>query len=275
MKNTLAIIYDFDLTLSPVGMQDFGLFQKLKTTEDEFMKEVREFAKEHNSDFLLSFMLNILKNAKSKRVKITKDFLKSTGKNAIYFKGVETWFDRINEFGKKHDIDVEHFIISAGNREILEGTSIFKKFKRVYACEFLYNEKGEPYWPRLVVNHTLKTQFLFRIRKNLLDDLYNDKHINDKFEDEKQLPFNHIIYLGDGDTDVPCMQIVTNRGGLSLSVYDEKNRKKKHFAEDLLEDKRVGAFVKADYSENSEIDKIIKKQILKLSKEYKKNKKHD
>lgn len=269
MKNTLAIIYDFDLTLAPFGMQDFGLFQKLKVTEDEFMKDVRTFAKENNADFLLSFMLNIINTAKRNRVKITKEFLNSTGKNAVYFNGVESWFDRINKFGKMHGVDIEHYIISAGNREILEGTSIFKKFKRVYACEFLYDKKGQPYWPRLVVNHTLKTQYLFRIRKNLLDDLYNDKHINDKFEEDEQLPFSQMIYLGDGDTDIPCMQIVTNGGGLSLSVYDEHNRKKKHFAEDLLEDKRVGAFVKADYTEGGELDKTIKKQILKVSRSIK------
>jgi len=269
MKNRVAIIYDFDLTLSNKEMQEFGLFDAIKTDNDTIMQRVRTFAKDNNADLMLSFLLIILKQAKENKIKITRNFLKNLGKNISYFNEVETWFDRINKFGKDLGLKIEHYIISAGHKEMLEGTSIFKHFKRVFGCEYLYDENGEAYWPKILINYTTKTQFLFRIRKNRLDDLYDDYHINNKLEDDKQLSFKNVIYLGDGATDIPCMQIITNGGGLSLSLYDEQNKKKMLFANDLLEDKRVSASIKADYSEDSEIDKIIKERLKEIAKNYK------
>ena len=262
----LILIYDFDKTLSPKYMQEYGFFQALNTDNEDFMQKQIEFCIKNNSDMILSFLFLALKKANENGVKLTKALMKKCGKNIKYFNGVETWFERINRFGLEHGVEVEHYIISCGNKEILEGSSIYKNFKEVFATEYLFDENKEAYWPKVLVNYTTKTQCLFKIRKQLFHDNFDETKINKKYKPEDLFPFKNMVYLGDGETDVPCMQIIKSNGGMTLSLYAEKGSKKEEFAKSLYSDGRVDYAVLADYSENNEIDMLIKNRILEKAK---------
>ena len=180
---------------------------------------------------------------------INHDILKGFGKEIKFFKGVEEWFDLINKVGKEHGIIVEHYLISAGLLEIIEGTPIYKKFKKVYACEFLYDENKVPVWVKNVVNFTSKTQFIFRINKGEFD-ISDEKGVNEfRLHDERPYPFQNMIYIGDGTTDIPCMKLVKQNGGHSIGVYD----KNKSAVNQLMYDERINFVCKADYTEGSDL----------------------
>ncbi|MDF2950088.1 MAG: hypothetical protein K0R07_2137, partial [Sedimentibacter sp.] len=167
--------------------------------------------------------------------------------------GLDTWFDRINHYGDELGVVVEHYIISSGLKEIIEGTSIAHEFKEIYAAEYCYNDKNIPIWPAMAVNYTSKTQFLFRINKGVLD-VTEHKGLNESTpEDKKRVPFINMIYIGDGLTDVPCMKLVKNNGGHSIAVYHEES----NVAYDLIAQGRVDFAVEADYSANKGMEKTV------------------
>lgn len=253
MKNTrLALIYDFDKTLSPRDMQEFHLIKSLGYDNPiDFWKECDEFSHKHNCDGILSYMYLIVKKNKN----LTKQDLINEGKYIELYKGVNTWFKRINEYGKKHHVNVEHFVISSGLTDIIQGTSIAKEFKKVYACCYVYDKDGKVLWPSRLVNYTMKTQYLFRINKGVLAET-NDEDLNSSTpETEKYIPINNMIYFGDGSTDVPSMKVVQQNGGVTVAVFGDETKKNK--AEQLYTDKRANFFVKADYSKGSRIEKIV------------------
>ena len=205
-------------------------------------------------------MYLMIKKSKEKEVKLDRDRLVEFGKTIEYFPGVETWFDRINEYGKENNVIIEHYIISSGLKEIIEGTSIYHYFKEVYACEFLYDENKKPIWPKNVVNYTTKTQFLFRINKGV-EHIYENDRLNEFVkEKDRRIPFQNMIYIGDGMTDVPCMKLVKMNGGQSIAVYERH----KSVAEQLKKDERVDHIFKADYSESSLLETTVKKIIQKM-----------
>lgn len=258
MKNSkMALIYDFDRTLSPRDMQEFHYIQKLgyKNVGD-FWEKCQENSIKNNMDGILSYMNVMVKENPN----VTKKELIEEGRYIKLYKGVDTWFKRINEYGKKHHVDVEHYIISSGLKEMIEGTSIAKEFKKIYACSYAYDSKGKVLWPSRVVNYTTKTQYLFRINKGVLDET-NDFDLNRKTpEAEKHIPFENIVYFGDGLTDVPSMKVVLEQGGNTVAVYkDEKTRIA--LANKLQSDNRATFVVKADYSPNTKVDKLIKSLI--------------
>lgn len=253
MKNTrLALIYDFDKTLSPRDMQEFHLIKSLGYDNPiDFWKECDEFSHKHNCDGILSYMYLIVKKNKN----LTKQDLINEGKYIELYKGVNTWFKRINEYGKKHHVNVEHFVISSGLTDIIKGTPIAKEFKKVYACCYVYDKDGKVLWPSRLVNYTMKTQYLFRINKGVLAET-NDEDLNSSTpETEKYIPINNMIYFGDGSTDVPSMKVVQQNGGVTVAVFGDETKKNK--AEQLYTDKRANFFVKADYSKGSRIEKIV------------------
>ena len=253
MKNTrLALIYDFDKTLSPRDMQEFHLIKSLGYDNPiDFWKECDEFSHKHNCDGILSYMYLIVKKNKN----LTKQDLINEGKYIELYKGVNTWFKRINEYGKKHHVNVEHFVISSGLTDIIKGTPIAKEFKKVYACCYVYDKDGKVLWPSRLVNYTMKTQYLFRINKGVLSET-NDEDLNSSTpETEKYIPINNMIYFGDGSTDVPSMKVVQQNGGVTVAVFGDETKKNK--AEQLYTDKRANFFVKADYSKGSRIEKIV------------------
>ena len=223
-KPILAICYDFDKTLSPDDMQAQGYIQSIDYEVADFWKESNELAAKNDMDQNLAYMYMMLRSSEGK-VLFTKDTLRKDGAKVKLFPGVNTWFDRINQYGEEKGVIVEHYIISSGLKEMIEGTEVADKFKKIYASSFYFNEKGVATWPAQVVNYTNKTQFLFRIKKGVLD--INDQNINAYFEpNEYRVPFRNIVYIGDSDTDIPCMKLVNTNGGHSIGVYNSETKDK-------------------------------------------------
>ena len=256
-KPVVAICYDFDKTLSPDDMQAQGFIQKLGYEIGDFWKKSNGFAIKNDMDQNLAYMFT-MKTESAGKVLFTKTELAKFGSEVKLFPGVEGWFERIRKYGEGKGVIVEHYIISSGLKEMIEGTSIAKKgaFKKIYATSFYCDENGVAVWPAQVVNYTNKTQFLFRITKGVLD--VNNAAVNDFFsESDLRVPFRNMIYLGDSDTDIPCMKLVKTRGGYSIGVFNpESNDRKKVYK--MTRDNRIDYFVPADYSENTELDTLIK-----------------
>ncbi len=261
-KPVVAMMYDFDKTLCSKNMQEYSFIPNMGLSEEEFWTAANELSKSLQMDGILAYMWLMINESKKNSKSIhRKDFVK-LGKALEFYDGVSEWFDRINEYGREVGVQVEHYIISSGLREIIEGSSIYKKFKDVYACEYMYDENDIACWPKNVVNYTTKTQFLFRINKGV-SDLSDDKTLNDFVpEDERRVPFRNMIYIADGITDVPCMKLVKINGGYSIAVYQKK---KKDQANELLKNDRVNFVAQANYKEGSELDKLVKDVISEIA----------
>lgn len=253
----LAICYDFDKTLSPDDMQAQGYIQSVGYDIADFWKETDYLAENNDMDTNLAYMYMMMKEAEGNLI-FNKQTLMDYGSRVSLFPGVETWFERIREYGKQKGVKVEHYIISSGLKEMIEGTSVAKEgaFEKIYASAFCYNDRGIAVWPSQVVNYTNKTQFLFRIAKGVLD--VNDSGVNDFFEpDEIRVPFRNMVYIGDSDTDIPCMKLVNTYGGHSIGVYNA-NTKDKTKVHRMMKENRIKYFAPADYSEGTDIDILLK-----------------
>lgn len=253
----LAICYDFDKTLTPDDMQAQGYIQFVGYDVKEFWQESNRFAVENDMDSNLAYMHKMVEEAEGKLI-FNKETLADYGAKVTLFSGVEEWFERIRDYGLQNGVIVEHYIISSGLKEMIEGTTIAKAqaFEKVYASSFYFNNKGVAKWPAQVVNYTNKTQFLFRIEKGVLD--INDPGVNDYFPPEEvRVPFRNMVYIGDSDTDIPCMKLVNIYGGHSIGVYDP-NKADKRKVYKMIKDNRIRYFAPADYSVGSELDKLIK-----------------
>lgn len=264
-KTKVALIYDFDGTLSTADMQDYCLIPKFGMCAKTFWQQANAWWKENDADQITSSMYYFVKMAKEKKIPLTRKIFAECGKNIEYYAGVEEWFDRINRFGRHLDLDIQHFIISSGYEEIIEGTSIRKHFKEIFGCAYAYNEKGYPIWPARVVNYSTKTQYLAKINKGL--HKLEDRAVNEFMPDEERpIPFTHMIYFGDGETDIPSMRLVKKSGGYSIAVYRPKSHHKKE-AIKLLSDGRVDFALPADYTEDSQIDTVVKTILVKMATE--------
>ena len=252
----LALIYDFDNTLASTDMQNFSFIPSLNLTPGEFWEKTNQLFKVENMDKVLCYLLVMIEECKKRNIKLTKEFLESCGKDISYFEGVKTWFERINKYGKEHNVKIEHYIISCGNKEIVDGCSIAKNFTKIFACEFLYDEKGEAIWPKVAINYTGKTQYIYRIKKGITDD-NDDIEINEKMED-KRVRMDNMIYIGDGMTDIPCMQVLKDKGGKAIAVYRPNDEEK---VMKLVSDSRINFVCQADYSQNSSLEKFVQMSI--------------
>ena len=254
-KPVVAICYDFDKTLSPDDMQAQGYIQSVGYEVESFWKESNGLAEENDMDQNLAYMFTMIQKAHGKFV-FNRQALMDYGSKVQLFPGVETWFKRIREYGEKKGVIVEHYIISSGLKEMIEGTKVANEFEKIYASSFYYDSCGVAQWPAQVINYTSKTQFLFRIEKGTLD--VNDSAVNDYFEPENiRIPFRNMVYIGDSDTDIPCMKLVNSYSGHSIGVYNpETNDKRKVYK--MMGDKRIKYFAPADYTENSDLDKLVK-----------------
>lgn len=256
-RPVVAICYDFDKTLSPDDMQAQGYIQSVGYEVDKFWEKSDVLAKQNEMDSNLAYMYLMMEEARGTLV-FNREALEDYGSRVKLFPGAEEWFERIRAYGEEKGVIVEHYIISSGLKEMIEGTSVAKNgaFEQVYASSFLYDDKGVAVWPAQVVNYTNKTQFLFRISKGVLD--WNDPGVNDYFPpDEIRVPFRNMIYIGDSDTDVPCMKLVNSYGGHSIGVYNAEtdDRTKVH---KMMRDNRIRYFAPADYSEGTELDLLVK-----------------
>ena len=256
-RPVVAICYDFDKTLSPDDMQAQGYIQSIDYDVAQFWQRADFLAQENRMDSNLAYMYMMVDGARGK-VLFNKDTLLKYGEKVELYPGVEGWFERIRQYGKEKGVIVEHYIISSGLQEMIEGTSVAKAgaFEKIYACSFLWNDRGEAVWPAQMVNYTNKTQFLFRISKGVLD--VNDPAVNDYFPPDRiRVPFRNMIYIGDSDTDIPCMKLVNGYGGYSIGVYDGKKQDKTKVYR-MIRENRIRYFAPADYSEGTELDTLVK-----------------
>jgi hypothetical protein len=253
-KPIIALMYDFDRTLATQDMQNFGFIPSLGMTPAEFWKETDAFCHKYDTDKILGYMYVMIEEAKKHHLKMTRKFLKEQGKNVEFYRGVVSWFKRINAYAQSKGLRCEHYLITSGNKEIVEGTSIAKEFAQIFGCEYAFDDiTHEPIWPINMVNYTQKTQYFFKISKGVYMN-HEDEKVNEKTPN-RRIPYRNMIYFGDGMTDVPIMILVKNNGGTSIAVYKEGNEEK---VSSLLRDGRVNFICRADYSENRELEKIIK-----------------
>lgn len=259
----LAVCYDFDRTLTPGDMQAQGFIQSVGEDVNEFWRQSNKLAVENDMDMNLAYMLTMVKKAKGKFY-VTRRALNEYGAKIELYRGAEEWFGRIDEYGRERGICVEHYIISSGLKEMIEGTAIARHFKKIYASAFCYDEDGVPVWPAQAINYTNKTQFLFRIEKGCLD-INDHEGVNEYIRPEElRVPLRNVVYIGDSDTDIPCMKLVNSYGGHAIGVFDpEKKDKQKVFR--LMANNRIRYFAPADYSEGGELDGLLKAVINKTA----------
>lgn len=252
-KPIAALIYDFDKTLSPRDMQEYTFLPGIGVEPDRFWGACRDFAVENNMDGILTYMY-LMCHMSEGRIRLTRETLRDLGKGVEFFPGVETWFSRCRAIGNAIGVEVEHYIISSGLTEIIRGSKIGNEFKAIFAADFCYDENGCPIWPSSAVNYTSKTQYLFRINKGIFD-LTNDKDLNAYTpEYMRRVPFSNMIYIADGLTDVPCMKMTKQKGGFSIAVHPPG---KSSSADDMLLQGRADFSVETDYSEGSELERIV------------------
>ncbi len=274
-KNIVAIAYDFDGTLAPGNMQEHDFIPDLNMGKAAFWQEANDEAQKHDMDEVLAYMYLMLKKAKEKNIPIKEENFIEYGHAITFFQGVETYFERINRYAEEKNLKAEHYIISSGLREFVSGTSIAKYFTNIFASGFMYDENGVAQWPALAVNYTNKTQFLFRINKGIHNS-YDNTLINKIMpEEEKVVPFSNIIYIGDGETDVPAMKMVKLQGGTTIAVYNPDILKARpgrmtprEQCLDLIAHRRADYIAPANYTEGSELDTVIKKVIDKIASEH-------
>ena len=267
-KFTIALIYDFDGTLAAGNMQEYDFIPAVGKSNFEFWDEANRLAEEQDADQILTYMALMIRSAKAKGLSLRREAFQESGKRVELYPGVLEWFDRINAYGEERGIRILHYINSSGLKEIIEGTPIADKFRKIYACSFLYNVDGIAYWPGVAVNYTNKTQFIFKINKGV-ESVYDTKKVNEYMEErERPVPFSRMIYVGDGTTDIPCMRLVKNFGGHSIAVYNPKDEAKRGDMNALIRDNRVNFVCAADYSEDSEIDVAVKAVIDKCNADH-------
>lgn len=251
-----AIVYDFDGTLSPGSMQEHAFIAQLGTTPAEFWRMVKEETKARDGDEVLTYMQHMLQGPE-----ITRVGLQKLGADLPLFKGVTTWFDRINDYGKECNLEIEHYVISSGNQEMIEGCPIYRHFRHVFGSKFAYDETGKAIWPAVSVNFTNKTQYLFRINKDILNS-WDGEAINRWIPMEKRrVAFERMIFIGDGDTDIPSMKMVRHQGGTAVAVFDpskweEMSAQSKIHR--LITEDRADYVAAAEYTENSQLDVTVK-----------------
>ena len=261
-KTNIAILYDFDNTLCTKDMQEYSFIPNLGMKPEDFWAECNEFSKSEKMDSILTCMYKMIDKSNANHNSIQREDFVQLGSSIEFFPGVEKWFDEINKHGESLGLNVEHYIISSGLKEIIEGTTIAKEFREIYACEYYYDNNGIAIWPKMAINYTNKTQFLFRINKGVFD-ISNNCDLNRVIpENERHTPFTNMIYLGDGMTDIPCMKLVKDRGGKSIAVYKEGQKNK---VDSLLIDNRVDFLSLADYTEGNELMNIVKSVMIKIA----------
>ncbi len=239
-------------------MQEYDFIPAIGKGVDEFWAETNGLARGNDADMVLAYMYRMLQTARAEGLSLRERSFRSFGERVKMFEGVKEWFARVNEYGRERGLEVEHYIISSGLREMIEGTEIAREFRQIYASSFLYDVDGIAVWPALAVNYTNKTQFLYKINKGI-ESAYDTESIN-KFvpAKERAIPFERMAYFGDGMTDVPCMKLVHDQGGHSIAVYDPELASGPETSEQLARDGRVSYVCPADYREGGAIDMLIR-----------------
>jgi phosphoserine phosphatase len=262
----VALVYDFDGTLAPGNMREFGFVQAVGKDPEAFWNKTAELSVSNDASAILCYMYLMLQEAKASGLSLKREVFRKFGAQIELYRGVTDWFDLINRYGNGIGLNVKHYINSSGLKEMIEGTPIAKKFESIYACSFLYDVDGVAYWPAVAVDYTTKTQFLFKINKGIRE-ISDNRRINEYVSrEERPMPFERMIYFGDGETDVPCMSVVKEQGGHSIAVYGQP--RKKATALRLIRENRVNFACKADYSEEGEIYATVCRILDKIRADY-------
>ena len=254
-QNKIAIIYDFDGTLTPKTMQEYTLLPRMGIKSKNFWDDIVKETRETGAESMMVYMRHLLDYAEKKNIAISKKEFYKMAKNIEYYNGVQTWFDRVNKYVKKiskSKVIIEHYIISAGHLEILEGISIKKYIKKIFASEYYFDKNDNAVFPKIVVTDTTKTQYIFRINKGKIN---LSESINEHMEEKQRpIPFDNMIYIGDGLTDVPSMALIKKEGGHSIAVF-QKNQEQIRISKSLLKANRVDFIAPANFSDKSELYK--------------------
>ena len=259
---TVALVYDFDGTLSPGNMQEFGFIQAIGRDINEFWSKNQQLAERNDASGILCYMYSMIQAAKSHSISLKRESFRSFGAQVQLFPGVPQWFARVNDYGRSLGLEVKHFINSSGLKEMIEGTPIAQEFEGIFASSFLYDVDGVAYWPAVAVDYTAKTQFLFKINKGIRE-VSDNRKINEYMpEEERPIPFRRMLYLGDGETDIPSMKMVKTNGGHSIAVYADDNHRTT--ACKLIREQRANFACKADYREGSELEDAVQRVLRKI-----------
>lgn len=251
-KTTIALVYDFDGTLSPKPMQEYSFLPQLGIKAADFWAECTRIARAESADPLITYMHLMYKKAKEKGLRIDRKDLVAQGKDVELFPGVKTWFGDIERYAAKHagagELTIKHYLVSSGLAEIIEGTPVAKNFARVFASEYWFDAYDLPF-PKRVITDTGKTQYLFRINKGIEDQsLSINAHMP---EDDRPIPFSNMIYFGDGETDVPSMALLKKNGGHAIAVHAPGGSPQK--CKDLFDAGRCDFYAAADYRKGSDL----------------------
>lgn len=272
MKQTsnpiVALVYDFDGTLSPGNMQEFGFIRALGQDAKEFWNKNTKMSVDNDASPILCYMNLMVREAKEKGISLKRESFQAFGRDIELFEGVKEWFSLVNRYGKDKGLEIKHYINSSGMKEMIEGTEIAKEFEAIYACAFLYDSEGTAFWPAIAVDYTTKTQFLFKINKGIKsvsDNIAINEYVS---EEDRPVPFKKMIYFGDGETDIPSMKLVKDHGGHSIAVYTPEDSEKRLIAEKLIIENRVNFVCPANYSEDKEIFKVVTTIIDKIRSDF-------
>jgi hypothetical protein len=257
-----ALVYDFDGTLAPGNIQEHSLIPRhLEMAIADFWEAVGAEKRQHDADEILVYLGLLLTKARAMGKPLTKSLLVEHGAHTPLFQGVPDWFDRIDAHALVRGLQLEHYVISSGNEEMIAGTSIANRFTKIFASRYRYDQHGHADWPAVAINYTSKTQYLFRINKGV-DNVWNNDPVNRWVPtDERPVPFSRIIYLGDGDTDIPSMKMVRHQGGHSIAVFDPERWAKPEMQQkvyNLIAEDRAHFVVPADYRNGSQLDITMK-----------------
>lgn len=263
-----AIVYDFDGTLSPGDMQEHSFIPALGyASAQQFWDEVKKECKARDGDENLTYMQLMIDRSKGH---LTREELQNHGSELPLFNGVRNWFSRINEYANSCNLDLTHYVISSGIREMIEGCTIYQYFQKVFASSFAYDAQGKAIWPAVSINYTTKTQFLFRINKGI-ENTWDNVAINEWTPmKDRPIPFERMIFIGDGTTDIPSMKMLRYQGGCAIAVFDpEKWNKLEHQSKihRLISEDRANYVAPADYEANSQLDVTVKGVLGRIARE--------
>jgi phosphoserine phosphatase len=259
MMKRAAIVYDFDGTLARGNIQEHSFIRALDMEISDFWQHSNSEAERHDADQILTYMREMLLRAKKNNLQVTRESLTAHGADVPFFEGVETWFDRMNTYGEENGLALQHYIISSGIRQMIRGCAIAHQFAQIYASSFIYDDDGVAVWPALSINYTTKTQYLFRINKGI-DNCWDNKAINTWIPAEKRsVPFQNMIFVGDGETDIPSMKMVRHQGGFAVAVFDpDRWESLQERIYGLIAEDRANFVAPADYSQGSQLDVTVR-----------------
>ena len=257
-----ALVYDFDGTLAPGNIQEHSLIPShLEMAVPCFWAAVAEEKQQDDADEILVYLRLLAARAREVGKPLTRELLREHGANTPLFSGVAQWFTRIGKHALARGLRLEHYVVSSGNEEMIAGTQIYQHFTKVFASRYRYDVNGHAEWPAVAINYTNKTQYLFRINKGVANSWDNEPVNRWIPTAERPIPFSRIIYLGDGDTDIPSMKMVRHQGGHSIAVFDPARWERPALQQkvyNLIAEDRAHFVVPADYQDGSQLDITVK-----------------